>query len=803
MRRGPASSGLVLGLIILASGASAQEPPPPGPQRGAAAAESLETVLRERLGAPMESLDQDLFMFGEDFFGAEPQAVRWTDDSAAVVFEWKKWDERRRGTWKYSIDAGGLERLPDDRPAPPRGRWSSDRSRRAWREGAAILVEGPDGQPAREVARLDRRVEEIVWSPDGAFLFLRTEDAVYRTGLESPSFVQVLALKEGPEPKEEEDQPPDPAKDVNAWHRSEQRDLFRVLRERLDRQKAEKAERKSREAAEPKVTAFHSGEGFKIGGVVVSPAGTHAAVSLSKPGKKSRVADMPDFLAEDGYVAMRATRPKVGEETSERRLEVVDLATGTKVKVEEPVEGRDAVAARCAWSPDGRFLLASAASRDDEHAWLLKVDPATGAVSVLHHLEDGAWTLQKGFDLAWLGTTSVAVFLSEASGFTHLWRVDAESGEVRPLTKGAFEVASPQPTPDGRRVFAVATPTSPHVRDLVEIDPETGDLTVLTADGGGRSFVLSPDGARVAEVFSKGNRPWELRIRFLDGEREPVVVTDSPSPAFRSWPSWEDPPIVRIPAGDGASIPARIYRPRRPAPGRPAVCFVHGAGYLQNVHGWWSRYEREYAFHHLLRDSGYTVLDLDYRGSAGYGRAWRTAIRLHMGGRDLEDYADAARWLVENENVAPGRIGIYGGSYGGFLTLMALFTKPGTFAAGAALRPVTDWAHYNDGYTSNILDTPLENPEAYARSSPIRFAEGLKDRLLICHGLVDDNVHAQDTVRLTQRLIELRKTGWEVAYFPAEAHGFRDAASWSDEYRRIRALFDDVLLDAGGTRGRR
>src|SRR5258708_31520717 len=165
-------------------------------------------------------------------------------------------------------------------------------------------------------------------------------------------------------------------------------------------------------------------------------------------------------------------------------------------------------------------------------------------------------------------------------------------------------------------------------------------------------------------------------------------------------------------------------------------------------------------FHHLLMSRGYTVLDIDYRGSRGYGRDWRTAIYRHMGGKDLEDNVDAARFLVNAHGVDPKRIGVYGGSYGGFITLMAMFTTPDVFAAGAALRPVTDWAAYNNGYTSNILNTPQKDEEAYRKSSPIYYAQHLKGALLIFHGMVDTNRFFQDTVRLGQRVIELRNANW-------------------------------------------
>ena len=198
-------------------------------------------------------------------------------------------------------------------------------------------------------------------------------------------------------------------------------------------------------------------------------------------------------------------------------------------------------------------------------------------------------------------------------------------------------------------------------------------------------------------------------------------------------------------------------------------------------------------FHNLLASRGYVVLDVDYRASSGYGRDWRTAIYRHMGGKDLEDVVDGAKYLASQEKVDPRRIGVYGGSYGGFITLMAMFTTPDVFAAGAALRPVTDWAHYNHGYTSNILNVPQKDAEAYRKSSPIYFAEGLKGALLICHGMVDTNVLFQDSVRLAQRLIELRKENWEIAPYPVENHGFTEASSWADEYRRILKLFEDNL----------
>jgi dipeptidyl aminopeptidase/acylaminoacyl peptidase len=319
-----------------------------------------------------------------------------------------------------------------------------------------------------------------------------------------------------------------------------------------------------------------------------------------------------------------------------------------------------------------------------------------------------------------------------------------------------------------------------------------GARTQITRERGAHAVTLSPDEKFMADVYSFTNKPPELFTADNRPRATETKLTSSPAKDFFDY-AWLDVPIVKVPARDGAMVPAHFYKPANYRRGGPAVVFVHGAGYAQNVHHYWSSsYAHEYLFHHFLMEHGYLVLDMDYRASAGYGRDWRAAIYRHMGGKDLDDNVDGAKWLVE-QGADPKRIGIYGGSYGGFITLMAMFTTPDVFAAGAALRPVTDWSHYNHGYTSNILNLPQKDEDAYRKSSPIYYADGLKGALLICHGMVDTNVFFQDSVRLIQRLIELRKQNWSIAPYPVEDHGFREPSSWADEYKRIFQLFETNL----------
>jgi dipeptidyl aminopeptidase/acylaminoacyl peptidase len=324
-----------------------------------------------------------------------------------------------------------------------------------------------------------------------------------------------------------------------------------------------------------------------------------------------------------------------------------------------------------------------------------------------------------------------------------------------------------------------------------------GPRTKLTTMTGSNEATVSPDEKSLAIVYSYSTKPPELYVMPFAAGGKMTEVTTTPTEEFRNF-KWIDPKVITYKARDGQDVYARLFTPEmigaKRDPKRPAVVFVHGAGYLQEAHKYWSSsYYRENMFNNILASKGYVVLSPDYRASAGYGRDWRTGIYRHMGGKDLDDVVDGAKFLVQTEKVDPKRIGVYGGSYGGFITLMAMFTTPDVFAAGAANRPVTDWAHYNHGYTSNILNVPQSDTDAYHRSSPIYFAEGLKGALLICHGMVDTNVLFQDSVRLAERLIELRKEDWELAAFPVENHGFERATSWADEYKRILKLFEEHL----------
>ncbi|MFG0329876.1 MAG: prolyl oligopeptidase family serine peptidase [Phycisphaerales bacterium] len=456
---------------------------------------------------------------------------------------------------------------------------------------------------------------------------------------------------------------------------------------------------------------------------------------------------------------------------------------------------------RIEWSDDGSQVAVQMHSHDNKDRWLASVDFDEAALRPVHHLHDPAWIGWRYNEFGWRRDHETLWYLSEEDGYSHLYLIDAtrDDAEPRRLTEGEFVVSNVTLDRDGDDLYYISNETHPGIEEVYRVHADSGAVEQLTTLGGQLSYRLSPDESRLLLSHSEILRPTELFVQPNAPGSDATRLTHTVRDEWASLP-WVEPEIVAIPSShQDDPIYSRVYTPDESNKlgvrdgRRPAVVFIHGAGYLQNAHYGWSSYFREFMFHTLLTRHGYAVLDMDYRASAGYGRDWRTAIYRRMGTPELEDLRDGVEWIVANRGVDRERVGVYGGSYGGFLTLMALFTEPDLFACGAALRSVTDWAHYNHGYTANILNTPEVDPWAYERSSPIEFAEGLEKPLLMCHGMQDDNVFAQDTVRLAQRLIELEKENWEMALYPIEPHAFRTPAGWLDEYRRIFKLFETHL----------
>ncbi len=754
-------------------------------------------------------------MQGEKFVGYLPGNIRWGTDSRSIYFSWNPDQDTLRSLYKITLNQREPQKVSLEEqsniPAVD-GVYNDDRSLLVYEKNGDIFLLNIAGQSVRKVTNtVDREYDPEFSGDEQQIIFTRSSN-LFAWDINGGSLRQLTNFIKG----QAEHDKKEPA--YKQWLEEDQLALFDILAER---KATEELEEQREEALEPEgPPEIYTGEKL-VTDINISPDMRFVTYRLFKNPESERT-DVPDYVTESGFTEDINARSKVGAPQTTYEFGIYDRERDTTYQVDtEQIPGiydkpeflreyhssdsayseqyddpREVLMQGPFYSEEGKAVVVIR-SLDNKDRWIMQLKSEDAMLSLLDRQHDEAWIAGPGIpwyifgenNLGWLDNEQIW-FQSEQSGYSHLYIINVNTGKKKFLTSGAFEVTDLMLSQDKKTFYLVTSEESPFVRHLYRMPAKGGRMTKLTEQAGNHEVQLSPDEQYWAIRFSGSNDPWELYL--MENEAGAVMqpITNSTTRDFETY-NWKEPEIVRFSARDGVEVPARIYRPENP--NGAGIIFVHGAGYLQNVHRWWSSYYREYMFHNMLTDLGYTVMDIDYRGSAGYGRDWRTAIYRHLSGKDLTDQVDGAQYMVEELGVDEDRLGIYGGSYGGFITIAALLKEPGVFEAGAALRSVTDWAHYNHTYTSNILNTPVEDSLAYRRSSPIYFADGLEGRLLMLHGMVDDNVHFQDVVRLSQRFIELGKKNWDLAVFPLEPHGFKEASSWTDEYRRIFELFEEEI----------
>jgi len=756
--------------------------------------------------------------------GALPSNIFWAEDSKTIYFNWNPDKNKADSLYGASIsEKKPFKIAPQVRRALPsnNGNYSTDFSKKVYAKNGDVFLMDCRTMTIRQITNtVESETNPSFNSKDDKIVFTKSNN-LFSFNIGNGEIDQLTNFQTGtkkPEPKLSEQE---------KWQKQDQLSLFDILKERSDKKKEGD---KIQKADLPKRAKEIFVEDRNVLEPQLSPDEKYITYRLAKSASGSKSAFVPSYVTESGFTEDLPARTKVGAAQTSYEFWVYDIKKDTALPVltkniigiyDEPdylkdyvkksivvkkdtakkkPEPRKVIFSNVVWSEDGKYCVLVVKSQDNKDRWIMRLDPATQQLQTIDRQRDEAWTGGPGIGfggnvgtLGFLADNQTIFFQSEVDGYSHLYTVNLASSARKQLTKGKFEVQSVQLSRDKQNFYITTNEVHPGEQHFYRMAAIGGIRTRLTKMTGSNQVVLSPDETKMAFLNSFSNRPWEVFLQENEVNSPPAQITKSQSRQFKEY-KWRDPEIITFKAEDGQNVYARLYESKIGEQGKkPAVIFVHGAGYLQNVHKWWSQYFREYMFHNMLVDNGYTVLDIDYRGSAGYGRDWRTGIYRFMGGKDLSDHVDAAKYLVEQQGVNFKKIGIYGGSYGGFITLMAMFTKPDVFASGAALRPVTDWAAYNHPYTANILNEPQTDSIAYQRSSPIYHAEGLKGNLLICHGMVDVNVHYQDAVRLSQRLIELRKGNWELASYPMEDHGFVEPTSWMDEYKRIFKLFETTL----------
>ena len=758
-------------------------------------------------------------MQGDDFVGHLPSNANWSVDGKAIYFDWNPENAYSDSLYAYRVSLEKIEKIPFDQAykLPSNyGTFNSTKSKKIYsKHGDVFIIDIPTSEITQITNTQDRESNVHYTKNETQIAYVR-DNNIYTWDIETGVTKQITDFSTKKEEKEEKE---DKRSEKDEWLYQDQLALFDVLRERKEKKDQQEVFDKKENLKKP--LAIYT-DGKSIYNQQNSPDGKYVSY-LTVKREDSKGTITPHYVTESGYTEDQNTRSKVGDTPDTYELFIYDIENRkTYPIVLDNLEGLDYVPEYTKdypdkvykndnrigyisgpiWNKDGSKAVLDINTNDYKDRWIVLLNVKDGTVTNLDHQHNAAWIAgpgiggYRGGELGWMPDEKSIWFQSEKSGYSHLYTLNTETKKAKALTSGEFEIYDPKISNDKKHWYFTANKTHPGDRQFYRMPLNGGKLEQLTDMVGRNDVTLSPDEKQMAILYSYANKPTELFIKenpVYSKNTTAKQLTHSTTDAFKKY-NWKDPEVITFKANDGAEVHARLYKPAESTKNKAAVIFVHGAGYLQNAHKWWSSYFREYMFHNILVDNGYTVLDIDYRGSAGYGSKWRTGIYRHMGGKDLSDQVDGAAYLVKELGIDKGKVGIYGGSYGGFITLMAMFNEADTFTAGAAIRSVGDWAAYNHGYTARILNTPTTDSLAYRRSSPIYFAEGLKGDLLILHGMVDDNVHFQDMVRLSQRLIELGKTNWDMAIYPVERHGFVEPSSWTDEYTRIYNLFNKSLL---------
>ncbi|MDF0716899.1 prolyl oligopeptidase family serine peptidase [Muricauda sp. 334s03] len=755
-------------------------------------------------------------MQGNDFVGPRPSSAYWSTDGQILYFDWNPSGAMSDSLYAYSMESKDLKKvdfLSANSLPSSRLTYNKAKTEAVYSKNGDIFLLDVDTYQSQPITKTQERESNPHFTDDGKSIAFVMDGELFTWNIASGFMEQKTHFV-----KSKKSEPQRDSKDE--WLYQDQLDIFDVLKERKTKRDAGEQISKKLGALQPLELET---EGKRVISLQIDPSGSYITyILMDRPNSKGTI--VPHFVTESGYTEDQNTRSKVGDEPTQYEMfvynvknresypVVLDNLKGldyvpeyTKDYPDKPYknENRIGFINGPTWNSDGTKAILDIQANDYKDRWIVLLDPKTGKVEQLDRQHDEAWIAGPGISrwgggsLGWMPDNKSIWFMSEKTGYSHLYTLNVNNKKTRALTSGKFEIYGAELSKDKSRWYFTSNKTHPGDRQFYSMSLKGGKWEQLTNMVGRNDVVLSPNEEKMAILYSYSNKPTELFIQNnpieTGGNPQTQQITYSNTDDFNAY-DWKDPEIITFKASDGADVHARLYQPEASVKNKAAVIFVHGAGYLQNAHKWWSSYFREYMFHNLLVDNGYTVLDIDYRGSAGYGRDWRTGIYRHMGGKDLSDQVDGAKMLVDEYGIDTDKIGIYGGSYGGFITLMGMFNAPDTFSAGAAIRSVGDWAAYNHGYTARILNTPATDSLAYKRSSPIYFADGLQGDLLILHGMVDDNVHFQDMVRLSQRLIELGKENWEMAVYPVERHGFVEPSSWIDEYTRIFKLFQKSLL---------
>jgi dipeptidyl-peptidase 4 len=456
--------------------------------------------------------------------------------------------------------------------------------------------------------------------------------------------------------------------------------------------------------------------------------------------------------------------PQAGTANAEVHVGVVP-ATGGATRWMDLGDARGVLISRVFWAPDSTKLAVERMNRVQNQMDLLFADAASGTAKTMIHESDPYWINQN--DLFRFLPDGEFLWGSERDGFRHLYLFGPDGKQRKRLTEGKWEVSSIAGVDEAKQlVYFVSTEASPVERQLYSIKFNGKDRQRITAGAGTHSISMSPTSGYYLDNFSSLTQPSRRTLHTPNGAEWAVYreadhrLTDE----YNVLPTE----IVTLKAADGTMLYARLIKPANYKAGEkyPAIVNVYGGPGVQSIHNAWPAA----GWDQVMAHRGFVIWQLDNRGSFGRGHAFESPIYHQMGKTELADQLEGVRYLTEQGLVDPTRIGITGGSYGGYMTLYALFNAPDVFKAGIAVAPVTHWRNYDTIYTERYMGLPAENPEGYKASAPLEQADKLKSKLLIMHNFEDDNVLFQNTMQMAEALERANKL-FDMVIYPQKTHG--------------------------------
>ena len=486
--------------------------------------------------------------------------------------------------------------------------------------------------------------------------------------------------------------------------------------------------------------------------------------------------------------------------TSERRLGIASVHGGDVIWI--PTVG---AVSSVQWTGDGAVLYEE--KSPDGKTREIKIASIGGPPRTLWRDHDERWWSPTNRDSKILVSPngqSVA-FVTDRSGWIHVYVMPVNATSERQatqVTSGAYLAGMGNWSPDSKRIAYHHSAPGNQMERFVSIVDVASGTTEPIVTGRGVSFdpLFSPDGAQLVYHRTDVQNSLDFYTVAARAAATPVRVSDS-MPAGLNRSELVAPVPVSFPSRhDRQMVPSTLMVPRNldRTQKHPAIVWIHGSGSDQNFLGWHpGSYRMYYSVSQYLVQQGYIVLTPDYRGSSGYSRDWATGVHMGVGVTDAADVASGADYLKTLSYVDPERIGVWGLSYGGFLTLQVLTQNPTLWRAGINVAGVVDWTYRGAGmtiagFTIPRLGTPVENPEVYAAANAIEHMETLERPLMIMHGTDDRNVAFHDSLHLIDVLVKLGKD-FETVIYPGEIHFFRRAIVLRDAWKRAERFFDEHL----------